>query len=619
MALRNPFRRAPAQSLSPAKVQQLPMDMVVNMLTASDGSGYEPGRMLPRDPSWMNLFGPNVPFTPVGLDQPRPDGVVDPRYTEYPVTWNIDPTVSPRIAFHDLREASTKIDLVRRCIELRKKEIAARDWTFTVAPWAVNREAARSNKPKQDIEAQLAKEYAADIEKANAFWRFPGKNQDFIWEDWCYQALEQYLVIDAWVVYPQRTYGGELYSLDLIDGATIKPLRDVRGGKPQAPYPAFQQILYGFPRGEYLATTIDIDGKPAIPNAYRAGEMYYFTRGGDKVQSPFGMSPVEQALISAKLYLKRQGWMLAEYDDGVIPRAWIESQLTQGDYGEMTAQQRRMWQDALNAELAGDTVARQRLTVLAPGQKAVETGNVDERYKPDYDLFLIKLLAMHFDIPIGKLGFTEAKGLGDSGWHEASADNYERQATRPDTEWFSQQVSRISHEQLNIRPEVVHKFLGLDSQDEAAQDQVWENRVRSGRATLNEDRARNNLPLYQFPEADMAMLETTRGVVFLNGSSKLAPSGVMVEPAEYQPQQPGQPMQSGASGGAKPGGAGAKPKSQPATSSSQSSSTTQKAAEAVAFAKWAAKHPNPSRRFHFEHLTPADAPELADDPRCDWS
>ncbi len=42
------------------------------------------------------------------------------------------------------------------------------------------------------------------------------------------------LVIDAATIYPRYNRGGSLYALDIIDGATIKPLIGEDGRAPQA-------------------------------------------------------------------------------------------------------------------------------------------------------------------------------------------------------------------------------------------------------------------------------------------------------------------------------------------------------------------------------------------------
>ena len=59
------------------------------------------------------------------------------------------------------------------------------------------------------------------------------------------------LVIDAATIYPRYTRGGSLYSLDIIDGATIKPLIGEDGRAPEAPDPAYQQIPHGVPAADF--------------------------------------------------------------------------------------------------------------------------------------------------------------------------------------------------------------------------------------------------------------------------------------------------------------------------------------------------------------------------------
>ena len=39
------------------------------------------------------------------------------------------------------------------------------------------------------------------------------------------------------------------------------------------------------------------------------------------------------------------------------------------------------------------------MAVLPPGSKLVQGEDIPERYKPDYDLFLIKLVAGDFGLP----------------------------------------------------------------------------------------------------------------------------------------------------------------------------------------------------------------------------
>ena len=60
--------------------------------------------------------------------------------------------------------------------------------------------------------------------------------------------------------------------------------------------------------------------------------------------------------------------------------------------------------------------------------------------------------------------------------------------------------------------------------------------------TRNEDRARRGEPPYDFDEADMPMLMTPRGIVFIEGASELAQPGMLIGPPQAPPAgMPGAP------------------------------------------------------------------------------
>ena len=68
---------------------------------------------------------------------------------------------------------------------------------------------------------------------------------------WLRMLLEDMLVIDAATLYPRFARDGALYSLDVIDGATITPLIGEDGRSPDPPDPAYQQILHGVPAADF--------------------------------------------------------------------------------------------------------------------------------------------------------------------------------------------------------------------------------------------------------------------------------------------------------------------------------------------------------------------------------
>lgn len=564
---------------------------------------------LPRlDP--QVAFGPGLPLLPAAIDPTRRDtGRPEPRFTEYPVSSNL-PGVSDRLVpWKVLRDAAAAGGIPRRCIQIRKDEITTLEWTITISKDAVAKaEADNPGSSRADIEADLRKRLGPEIARATAFWERPDPGQDEDWPDWIGKLLEEHLVLDAVAIYPRRTYGGDLHSLEILDGTTIKPLRDYRGGKPLPPNPAYQQNLWGFPRGEYVA---DVDEEGRILNAYAPDTLIY-KRRNVRAETLYGHSAVEQCLEDLDVWLRRRAWIRAEFTDGTVPAGLLRNT----GANSWTPQQVLEYETALNDAWSGQTLERHRMRILPPGFELESTPDVAERYKPEYDLFLLKQLAAHFSTTIAELNFTETGGIGSSGYHEGQADIKERIATMPTYRWIQGLITSISRRHLGTPGELEFKILGLEDEDEAAADEVAGNRVKSGRMTYNEDRDRLGLPRYPFPEADMPIVETSRGVIFLEGASKLAPPGETLTPLEAPPNKDanadGVPDQfeDGQDGD------GAQPAGDVRTEGSAHAAK----AEIAAYRNWARRGPKQGRAFRTEILTKADAPgDMAADPRVTFA
>src|SRR2546430_5947645 len=97
---------------------------------------------------------------------------------------------------------------------------------------------------RADVEGKLRDRLSPEIERAAAFLATPDRANGYQFAQWLSMLLEEVFVLDALPIYPRYTFGGDLWSLEIIDGSTIKPLLDERGGRPLAPFPAYQQILY---------------------------------------------------------------------------------------------------------------------------------------------------------------------------------------------------------------------------------------------------------------------------------------------------------------------------------------------------------------------------------------
>ena len=129
--------------------------------------------------------------------------------------------------------AAGALPLLRAVIETRKDQIAAQNFTV--------RQRSRADLP----------DASARIDAALAFLSRPDRRRSF--GDWLRMLLEDLLVIDAATIYPRYDRAGKLYSLDVVDGATIKPLIGEDGRAPEPPDPAYQQILHGVPAADFSA------------------------------------------------------------------------------------------------------------------------------------------------------------------------------------------------------------------------------------------------------------------------------------------------------------------------------------------------------------------------------
>jgi hypothetical protein len=602
---RNGLQPGPRPPRIPAGAISFTPDQLAAMMNAQRqlSSGNEKAALLPSSPYWeTSPFGPGRRLPPAPINVTRPDtGRAEPRLYEYPVSWNLQIDGRRHVPWKTLQDAA-EMPLFRKCIE-RRKGICRLDFTVSVDPKAVARETAITGQAKTDVESAIRKKYTSEIARCTDWLQLPDRKNDYDWEKWTGLLMENRLTFDAVAVYPRMTYGGDVAAFEVIDGKTIKPLLDEYGGRPVPPLPAFQQILYGFPRGEFMATTDPEGATPGIP-----ADQLLYERTIIRPHSPYGMSATEIALWDGLVWMRRMGWILGEYTEGVMPDAYLKVD----GATEWSVTQWEDWQRALNDHLGGNTPERFRFPLFPPGVDPVQAATVPERYKPDYDMFLIKLIAGDYGLTATELGFPEVGSLGAS-FHEGEEDVLNRLTRLPDARWVSGIATRLAHRYLGMPGELSVQILGLESEDEAAADAVAQNQVQSARMTLNEDRARRGLPALPFAEADMAMLMSDRGVVVLDGASKQAPAGTLLQPGTVKPLEPGDPgapSQSGQQQAQQDDDEDDKPqpKGKPEPTAK---------AEADALRKWAAKG-NRSRPFECytltKHAAALLAPELAELP-----
>src|SRR5271166_2046172 len=269
--------------------------------------------------------------------------------------------------------------------------------------------------------------------------------------------VEDLLVIDAATIYPRYDRGGNLYSLDVVDGATIKPLIGEDGRAPEPPDPAYQQILHGVPAADFSA-----DELLYLPRNLRSHRLY-------------GMSPVEQIALTINIALRRDASTLDYYRTGSSPDAFATLPK------EWTADQIRSFQDYFDALMSGN-LARRRMTKFMPADfKLIEARQPP--LKDMYDEWLARIICYAFSVPASPFV---------SQVNRATSETLRLQATQeglvPLKAWIKNALDHIIQVCMN-EPSLEFVWVGDDAIDPLEQAQTLQILVSAGIKTREEARA----------------------------------------------------------------------------------------------------------------------------------
>ena len=482
---------------------------------------------LPRDPV-QPAMGPGAALFPVPLDPLGPSGRPLPRRYQYQIATNLQPLPHRYVPFEMLKQVADPVrgcDLVRRCIEIRKDNVLAKKWDFVVKAEAVAAVQQKMGATSTKAAAMARDQFMPEIERLRTTFEYPDWYHGVAWAPWANQILEQLMVIDATTVYPQFTFGGRV-SFEVIDGATIKPIIDHRGFAPVPPEVAYQQVLWGFPRGEFTAQE-DPD------HEFLADAILYRPRN-PRADSPYGLSPVEISMPAAGLWMGYQAWLRTEYTDGTMPRLGVKTNTP------MTPQEVRNYQSVYNDRMAGQLHERQRTQVYPEGFDPMVFPDIGEKFKVDYAEMLIKQIGSPFHVMPTQLGVIPHMGIGGRGQQEGEQDQSESMGDQPTDAWFESLINELATRYCAMSPEVGFVLNGsATEQDELATAQAQQIRISSALTTLNRIQGDNGEPPFDFPEADEPMVVTATGVVFLKGlmekQNAPAPTPIVAAPGQQPP------------------------------------------------------------------------------------
>ena len=397
------------------------------------------------------VFSPGAPPTP---PDPQPVRALDFNVGANTV-WT--PRASAPFGFAELR-AFANVELVRLAVETCKDQLERLDWRIK----PVDARAAGSADP-------------ARIATLQRFFARPDGATPFA--AWLRPALEDLLVLDAPALELRRDRGGRLVGLDVVPGDTIKLLVDETGRRPQAPLPAYQQVIKGVVWADL--TTADLI---YAPRNLRPNHLY-------------GFSPVEQVVVTLNTLLRRQTAQLGYFTESNIPSGLLNTPAGWGPDAIKTMQ------DAWDARLMADGAVKSKL-VWAPAETKYQPFK-DSPLKDDFDEWLARIVCYAFSLPPAPFVKQMNRSTADSDRERAAEEGPLQRAL-----WWKRIADRIIGEEFGW-PDLEWAWSDAADVDPMVAAQIDDLNLKNGSATLNEVRDRRGLgPL---PNGDIARIYTATG------------------------------------------------------------------------------------------------------------
>lgn len=455
------------------------------------------------------LFPPQQPLQPIA--QPA-DYAALGRPWDYPVGWNT--RVTPRtgkVPFATLREMAspeTGYDVLRVLIERVKDDIISQDWM--VGP----------------IDKHQARDKRCD--ELEAFFQYPDKVHP--WADWLRMLLEQVLVYDAPAIWMRPTRGGDLYSLDVLDGALFSPKIMADGRLPPPEYgPAYQQVIKGLPAVDYIQPVPKGQAVPTDPSGQPYPELLYRPRN-PRIDSLYGYSPVEQIMTTVYIAHAREKYMLEYYKNGTIADLIMSTPATWNP--DQVAQFQRNW----NSLLAGNLANRRGAMFVPDGIKPYD---IREKALTDQsDDWLIRICCFAFGL--SPMPFTKMMNRASAHTH---AEQQKEEGTLPYLNWVANLMRHIINLKFGYRDLVFRwqEETSTDPLEEAQRFQIYLNskvyHPDEVRMKLGEDAMASKLR----EQMDMPPFAATMNATVLPPDQQAAADARKPAPDGTEPDEPPAP------------------------------------------------------------------------------
>ncbi|QQE80924.1 phage portal protein [Alicyclobacillus sp. SO9] len=360
-------------------------------------------------------FSPGAPISPYN------EVGTPPVITPFQVGQNIFavPRQMTGVGFDTLKNITSKWDVARLCIEVRQDELRNLDWDIVV----------------DEDEVDNADLYKEEIKQAKKFFMHPAQGYDT--DDLVMMSSDDWLRYDALAMYRHRTRNGKLGELEVIDGTSISPLIDGRGGIPRGDAPAYAQWAWGLP-WTWLRQR-DIIYKPHHPQP----------------STRYGLPPAEWVLLTANTDVRLQWYFLTYFTEGGVPEAFVNAPPDVQDPKQVKA-----LQDAYDATISGTRGAHHKVKWIPPGAKAelVNKANFDV----DFAGFMLAKGCASYKVQPAQIGFTEKvnKSSGDT-----QRDITDLRSIIPSTKYYQSIFNQILREDFNM-PYARFKYLNVEEEED---------------------------------------------------------------------------------------------------------------------------------------------------------
>jgi hypothetical protein len=280
--------------------------------------------------------------------------------------------------------------------------------------------------------------------------------------------LEDLLVLDAPAIYPRKTKGGKLYSLEPLDGATITRKIDGSGRTPLPPQPAYQQILKGIPAGDF--TRDELIYKPRNIRTHKI----------------YGFSPVEQTVFYVNLALRRDLSKMQFYTDGSTPDSIITTPIDWNP--DQIKQMQKFWDEILS----GNTAERRKARFIPGGTAVINTK--EGILKDEFDEWIARIASYAFGLPANVFIKQQNRATASTAQDQAVSEGMV-----PYLDWIQELIGQIIFRDFGYT-DLMLKWIDTKDPDlaqEAAIDlqnaQAQQIRIQSGVLDVNEVRVERGL------------------------------------------------------------------------------------------------------------------------------